>query len=700
MQARPLNTEEEASAIRSNRQAARKSPQDAAAAWRASAAALLIWLPPGLMAFYLKWYMLAHLRGFANVAHALGRTSLTSAESLSLFRGELLVGFLLLPLIFLLLNRYLSRPLAVWLSAIASMGSFLLLAVQLRALKEVGRYISLGMMRIALGWGLHEPGSEVGYVSIGGLSAAILTLFGMGCVLAWSFHLASRRASQGTLRSLRIGGLTYLLFLSAMLAVGFAGGVPSNAYQVNSFHRAFAASWERGSVDDRDFASLDFDRLRGPRVVGMAGMSQSALISDYRSLAHVPAPIRDPRYFGKERGDNVLFIILETTPDEFLPADGDWSEFPNFARLRAHAFVGLRHYTTLPFTASALFSVFSSWYPLDSLEQIHGFGTGRLAPGVISQLNALGYESAVFSPLHRGVNHDGDLYDAVGFSQQSYVPNDTTFSPLAGYASQPQWKTERIDADLYALHSLKAFIDRKASSGHPFVAAFVPQIGHFPYPDLAPDGDTENLRQRGRAILQQEDGWVGQLLDVLSAHGSLQNTLIVVLGDHGRRTILENPNLRRGTIDETAFHVPAIIYAPRALDHMERIRWITSHIDVAPSILDLLGVESNRDSEQGSALWDSRLQQRKVFLLGYPTFGADGYASSGRFFMRHNFDGAVYANSQALFDEEDFVLRSSPIAREVKSSLSNMIDLESAWHQAFALPASSRSSDTQFSVAR
>jgi arylsulfatase A-like enzyme len=55
-------------------------------------------------------------------------------------------------------------------------------------------------------------------------------------------------------------------------------------------------------------------------------------------------------------------------------------------------------------------------------------------------------------------------------------------------------------------------------------------------------------------------------------------------------------------MDDYAFHVPLLLYAPGILKRSERIDYVTSHIDITPSILDLAGISAGREKEQGAPL--------------------------------------------------------------------------------------------------
>jgi len=137
-------------------------------------------------------------------------------------------------------------------------------------------------------------------------------------------------------------------------------------------------------------------------------------------------------------------------------------------------------------------------------------------------------------------------------------------------------------------------------------------------------------------------------------------------------------------LDDYAFHVPLMIYAPRVLDHTERIPWLTSHIDVAPTLLDLLGVEQGREFEQGSALWNPDLQKRATFFLDRHLLGADGYYADGNFFMWNYMSDAAYAGRQLHFDPAQVLASNSPAAAEVRRTISRLVALQEVWARHFA----------------
>jgi phosphoglycerol transferase MdoB-like AlkP superfamily enzyme len=666
--------------------ASRQIPELAAAQanpWVGSARFLVAWMFPALLGLYLKWYMMTDQSGFAREAQSMGLRSLNFFERISFFRGELLYGTLLIPLVFLILNRHL-RP--VWSAILTGAVCFtlsLLLGIQLLSLKELGRFSSRKMILVGLSWAWHEPGSNEQYLQSREGLAVALALLGIVAALVWAVRSAGSATSARAASRWKTAGELGVFAVIAILLLSIKSDAVASPYHQNSFARSFTSLWKENSVETGEFAGLDMQRSAGLTSADLTYLSDADLIARYRQLTHAPLPEKDSRYFGKEAGANILFFILETTPQKYLPVGENLRQFPNFNRLQENSFVGTRHYTTFPITRSALFSLFSSWYPIDDPGNAFDSPSWDTTSDFLRRLNSAGYKTAAFSPLRAPGIPDAALFEAVGFSRQ-VIPD----SAITGYDESASWQQARIAADVDTLHLLEAQLDQWMKHDQRFAAAFLPQIGHWPYPDGKSGNTAQDLQQRGQAIIQTEDIWLGEILDLLRKGGQLDNTIVVVLGDHGLRTLSENPELRRGTIDETAFHVPLIVHVPRALDHTENISWLTSHIDLVPTLLDLLGASDGREAEQGSAIWNPALAGRTTFFFAKPMFGADGYTAQGEFYMWHYFSDTIYKNPSAEFDPSDIVPRRSTVARDVTGDISTIVALEKAWHRKFSQPAS------------
>src|ERR1700683_4335174 len=140
-----------------------KAPQSLALqprphSWLCAARFVIPWFVPAVFSVALKISELGHERGFRVVARYLGRvegtgdTGLSLAERLTFFRSDILFAFLLIPLALWLLFRVLPRVLCGVVIAGISSAVSLALFIQFRSLEEMGQYVSLHILRVALTW--------------------------------------------------------------------------------------------------------------------------------------------------------------------------------------------------------------------------------------------------------------------------------------------------------------------------------------------------------------------------------------------------------------------------------------------------------------------------------------------------------------------------------------------------------------------
>lgn len=93
------------------------------------------------------------------------------------------------------------------------------------------------------------------------------------------------------------------------------------------------------------------------------------------------------------------------------------------------------------------------------------------------------------------------------------------------------------------------------------------------------------------AELRANDEAFGALVAWLKAHGLYDRTLIVVTADHGEQ-FGERGAWRHGhTLDQGLLHVPLIVKPPGAPRRGRRVREPVTLVDLAPTLLDLAGIE-------------------------------------------------------------------------------------------------------------
>ena len=141
------------------------------------------------------------------------------------------------------------------------------------------------------------------------------------------------------------------------------------------------------------------------------------------------------------------------------------------------------------------------------------------------------------------------------------------------------------------------------NSLHPFVAALRaarPASGTVEgFPDLDDEPETVNrLRAIYLGLAAEVDHHVGRVIDWLKSSGQWDDTILVVTSDHGE--MLGDFGLwGKGTFHAAAFHVPLLVRVPG--QSPRRIEQMTESIDVAPTLLDYIGV-AIPDAMNGTSL--------------------------------------------------------------------------------------------------
>jgi arylsulfatase A-like enzyme len=110
-------------------------------------------------------------------------------------------------------------------------------------------------------------------------------------------------------------------------------------------------------------------------------------------------------------------------------------------------------------------------------------------------------------------------------------------------------------------------------------------------------GKTNRDRYDGEVTFT--DGYVGKLVDFIAARSWSKRTVIIITSDHGEEFGEHNMTRHGFEIWQTLVHVPLFVVAPGAPPR--RIDVPRSDIDLAPTILDLLGVVAD-PSFEGTSL--------------------------------------------------------------------------------------------------
>ncbi|WP_348261313.1 LTA synthase family protein [Telmatobacter sp. DSM 110680] len=525
---------------------------------------------------------------------------------------------------------------------------------QMQAFKNVGHFIPWYLIDDTAHWAIAHPEYILSY---GGTHIFLewACFIGFIVVLAVAIHHSQSSPRAGSaLENAGARAIAVLIVAGAIL--GTFGRVT-----------AIGRTWLGQSEISAALFALGGDEDLGKKA---AMKSSESLHMEYEVVANSTPREPDQRYFGKARGSDVIVFILETAPyryDSFEPSD----DLPTLKQLASHAWIGSRHYSTFPYTAKATFSILTSMYPPNP---IYFGGSPRQAPGLVRALKSAGYDTHYYVP-HPFENHFEDaMYSAIGFNHIF----SSGSAPGGDHIGMPYWQ-DVVRRDLDALHMLMRDAHRDAVEHQPYLAVFSPQIGHAPWPDILHNGTETSLANRARSLLRLEDQWLGQIVGQLSEDGRLDRTIIVVTGDHGVRASAEDPSFETFGLPDYSFHVPLLVFAPQALQQGQTIREVTSHIDIAPTVLDLIGLGTGRGFEEGLPIWETEQNRRKVFLWAGDYLGAEGFEQKSVFTVWNKAAGYVFTGDSLDESAMRMVPAGSEEERAAITSIQSMARLDGDW---------------------
>ncbi len=299
------------------------------------------------------------------------------------------------------------------------------------------------------------------------------------------------------------------------------------------------------------------------------------------------------RFRGRAAGRNVVLIHLESTAARYLAAYGAQGDpMPNLTALSRQAIRFENAYAVYPETIKSFFSVHCSLYPaLDTTAEMYEHVP---APALATLLAERGYRTGLF--------HSGRFM----YLGMDAMLKNRGFDTLedAGDIGGERNSSFGIDEPSTVRRMLQ-WIDEQGEK--PFFLTYLPIAGHHPYetpgPGPFPDGDLVN---RYRNALHYSDTALGRFLEGLRQRGLYQQTLLVILGDHGE-AFGEHPGNHGHTlcIWEENLRVPYLIVAPGLIEESLPIRRLANLIDTAPTVLDLLGLPIP-STYQGHSLFDAQ----------------------------------------------------------------------------------------------
>jgi phosphoglycerol transferase MdoB-like AlkP superfamily enzyme len=609
---------------------------------------ILPWMVTALNVLSLKYTLLCD-GGFSQSAASLRHSGiLTFHEKLSLFRSDFEYCFILVPLALFFLTSIFPHRWKVPFNSAFSLVLAVIVNVEISVYNTTFAFTSLKVIWSLLTWAIKSH--DLAILSLSSQNQIQIVIWGSALGLATTIAVI---ASRRNIRWVNNASLAMFLIVGTTATVASIPRVPVMAW---------TQSLLRQTVEEAFLVRNTNAEIQSSSV--------TELLHIYRKTDHIP-PAIPTGFAGRAKNYNVIFFVMESmSAKAFDPAHDSLLDMPNFKFLSEHSFLMGRHYTSYPFTNCAIFSMFTSLYTKIPLGVEIGDGEIKV-PSLIRSLRDTGYKTSYYGYVwDASVARDDRLLKSIGFEQivaPQIDPGIDSEGKETFYGSLKYVEGN----DLQALHFLVNDIHRWTNERQRFAVAYFPEIGHDPYREFA-GHRSRTFIERGRALAIRQDAWMG----------ALDNTIIVVTGDHGMRTLPIDESqpvqqvVAHGRLNDVTMRVPMLIYVPQVLQRSITIEIPTSHIDLAPTVLDLLGVKGNQELEQGSSVINTGIATRRLFLP-MDKFGASGFYYNGNYYMQSS-STTVYKNSTLNFVDGNALPYEGKEAGEVRGVLKDQDALQNS----------------------
>ncbi|EHK2774345.1 DUF3413 domain-containing protein [Vibrio vulnificus] len=320
-----------------------------------------------------------------------------------------------------------------------------------------------------------------------------------------------------------------------------------------------------------------------------------------------------------EKPLNIMLLVVDSWRADTFNADNT----PNMWKYAQSGVVFNNHIATGNATRTGIFGLF---YGIPGTYW-HGFLANQQSPVLIDRLQALDYQLGIFTAAQlRKPEFNQTVFTKVENlrigsegSRPSELDADLTQDWLAWYDQRDKSKPTF------------SFLFYDAPHGYDFPADFEPKyepmLKEVNYLKLNNDTDPTPFFNRYKTSVRYVDSMATKVLDKLKESGDLENTVVIITGDHGQEMNDNKLNFwgHNSNFTDAQVNVPFAIFGPGV--DAAKMQWsteaLTSHQDVVPTLMKhYLGVTNDvKDYSVGEDLLGDAVKRDWIISSNY-----SGYA--------------------------------------------------------------------------
>ncbi|WP_368659641.1 LTA synthase family protein (plasmid) [Metabacillus halosaccharovorans] len=362
-----------------------------------------------------------------------------------------------------------------------------------------------------------------------------------------------------------------------------------------------------------------YDAVQSTRSSAQRVMADSNDITEVINYTKSNYASPNPKYFGLAKGMNVIYIHLESLQNFMINYNLNGEEVTPFLNSLTKDsstlyFNNFFHQTAQGKSSDAEFMLENSLFglPQGSAYSTKGLNTYQAAPAILGQQ---GYTSGVFHGNSGSFWNRNEIYKSFGYDK---------------FFDSSYFKMKTRDVLNYGLKDKPFFeqsIPMLEDLPQPFYTKFITLSNHFPYPideedaTIPPNNTGDATVDRYFQTARYLDESVEQFFNYLKESGLYNNSVIILYGDHYGNSANRNEAMSKVIEKEiTPFEyaglqrVPLFIRVPGI--EGGNMSQYGGQIDVLPTLLHLLGIESNKYIQFGTDLLSLEHKQLVPFRNG------------------------------------------------------------------------------------
>ena len=324
---------------------------------------------------------------------------------------------------------------------------------------------------------------------------------------------------------------------------------------------------------------------------------------------------------GEKAGDfNILLVSIDTLRYDYLNCNGyrERTVSPNIDKIAENGVIFSHAYSPCPWTLPTHASIFTGYYPtsvglnyvpeLDDLREKGLIATATIKKPLAEFLKEKGYDTWAFAgggfvSKTFGFDRGFDIFYQIptikktgqlAMHQLDKTGENPFFLFLHNFDCHLPYRHDHLAREEGAARILNLFNDLNVPADEP-----APWDCLYSEQEVFTDIEKETVKMLYNSSIHLTDQYIGSICEKLKDMGEYDNTLIIILSDHGEEFW---DHLNRGayhghTLYNELLRVPLIIKLPAGAGPSggQVIEYPVSLVDIFPTVLDFLDIPQPSD---------------------------------------------------------------------------------------------------------